>query len=224
MRYSNDILDEFYAPSISKLVECKAPDLTGQHEEAKYWIANNFLNSVVSNMFGRTIKNQYKQYFINLLFRTQVAFADYHEGRSLTIEFIQKSSSGNPAVQKYFQAVSRWESCLLNLQMFMDIYNKLNKFRGTNELAFNEKDSSSSEYRLYKMANTVKHWGERISNNIHEYRHTIPLWIINDGLSCNSYSISYIELSEIISSVALAADEICISYGYKPSKGSLKII
>jgi len=104
-----------------------------------------------------------------------VAFADYHEARSLTAEYLVKGKPDNPASRAYFQAVARWESCLLNLQIFIDVMDKMKKDI-KDEPVFKEGDGTL-EQRAYGMANTVKHFGSDIFADRHAEEDTIPLWL-----------------------------------------------
>jgi len=59
--YNTSLLNRFFAPDISELTACDAPDISIQHPEALHWLSNHFLNSV----YRGTFKNKYRQYAIN---------------------------------------------------------------------------------------------------------------------------------------------------------------
>ena len=185
--WNTDLLNRYFAPGISEFTICDAPDITHAHPEAAHWLANHFLNSV----FRAEYKNKYRQYVINQIYRAQSAFADYHEARALTAEFLAKGRSDNPASRLYFRALARWESCLLNVQIFIDVMNKMRKDFGV-EPVFKDGDGSC-EQRAYHMANSVKHWGANIYAGQHDEGHTVPLWLTNAGLQTVSVNLSYAE-------------------------------
>ena len=71
-----------------------------------------------------------------------------------------------------------------------------------------KKNDNSREERVCEIANTVKHWGGLVFSNNHQEHDTIPLWLTNSGLKTSTYEISYNELANLISEVALVADEL----------------
>ena len=200
--YNTDLLNRHLAPGISEFTSSDAPDITAAHPEAPHWLANHFLNSV----FRGTFKNKYRQYAVNQLFRAQVAFADYHEARSLTSAYLSSGKPDSPAIRAYFRAVARWESCLLNLQIFIDVMNKMKKDL-KDEPVFKEGDGTPEE-RAYCIANTVKHFGSDIFAERHAEEDTVPLWLTNAGLKTRTHEISYADLAKLVSEVASAANEL----------------
>jgi hypothetical protein len=200
--YNSDLLNLYLAPGIAELTTCDAPDITTAHPEAPHWLANHFLNSVFRGAF----KNKFRQYSVNQIFRAQVAFADYHEARNFTVEFLAKGNPGNPAIRTYFRAVARWESCLLNLQIFIDVMNKMKKDL-KDEPVF-KKGDGTPEQRAYDMATSVKHFGSDIFADRHAEENTIPLWLTNTGLKTRSHEVTFHELAKLVSEVSTAADEL----------------
>ena len=200
--YNTSLLNQHLAPEISEFTICDAPDISLQHPEASHWLSNHFLNSV----FRGTLKNKYRQYAFNQIFRAQVAFADYHEARKLTIDFLSKGKPDSPAIRIYFLAVARWESCLLNIQIFIDVMNKMKQDLG-DEPVFIQNDGTA-EQRAYCMANRVKHWGDDIFANRHSEKLTIPLWLTNFALKTHLHKITFCELATLVSEIAGIANEL----------------
>ena len=200
--YSSVLLNRYLAPGISEFTRCDAPDITADHPEAPHWLANHFLNSA----FRGTFKNKYRQYAMNQIFRAQVSFADYHEARGLTAEYLVKGNPHNPATRAYFRAIARWECCLLNLQIFIDVMNKMKK-ELKDDPVFEDGDGTA-EQRSYGMANTVKHFGSDVSCDRHHEEHTVPLWLTNAGLQTHSHALTFRELAKLVSEVATAASEL----------------
>lgn len=200
--YNPELLDRYVAPGISSFTSCDAPDISSKHPEAPHWLANHFLNSV----FRGTYNNRFRQYAANQLYRAQVAFADYHEARSATQDFLRSGNPHNPTIRSYFQALSRWESCLLNLQIFVDVMNRMKKELGDDPV-FKENDGTP-EQRAYGIANTIKHFGADIAAGRHQERDTVPMWLTSCGLVTNTHELTYRELATLVSEVATAADEL----------------
>ena len=200
--YNTALLDSHMAPGISKFTLCDAPDITAVHSQAPHWLANHFLNSVFKGAF----KNKYRQYAVNQLFRAQVAFFDYHEARGLTSAYLARGTPDNPNIREYFRAVARWESCLLNLQIFFDVMNKMKKDL-KDEPVFKDGDGTSEE-QAYYIANTIKHFGSDIAADRHAEEDTVPLWLTNVGLKTRTHQISYANVATLVSAVASVADEL----------------
>ena len=134
--FSSGVVNKLLAPGIAQFVACELPDIRPEYPESSHWLSNHFLNSAFRMQFG----GSYRQYAINVLFRTQICFALYHEAREATLSYLDGNSSHNPRVGRYFALIARWEACLLNLQMFIDVFNKLN-----GEAAFQQGDGSAEE-------------------------------------------------------------------------------
>lgn len=198
--FNTELVDLLIAPGISSFASCDAPDLTQQHPEATHWLANHFLNTIV----GPRYKDKYRQWALNQLFRAEVAFRDYHEARSFTMEVLEKSSPGQPAIRTYFKAVARWESCLLNAQIFIDLANRMKKELGDVPV-FIEGDGSRDQ-RAYAIANTIKHWGGDVAAERHEEHQTIPVWLANEGLTTRSHQLSFVDLATLVTEIATVAD------------------
>lgn len=190
------------APSLSDFTTCNAPDLSATHDQAPHWLANHFLNT----LFGPDFKGRFRQYALNLLFRAEVAFRDYHEARSLCLKFFEEGRPDYPAVRTYFGAISRWESCLLNIQIFIDLMNKIKKDVG-DEPVFVAGDDSR-EQKAYELANTIKHWGGRLAGPEYDESLTIPVWLTNDGLKSQKHQISFADLATLVNEIAVVANEL----------------
>ena len=210
IRWSSDVLDRFIAPSISKFDSCDAPDLKAAHPEEQHWLANHFLSSVFRRQFG----GKYRQYAFNLLFRAQVAFDRYHEGRQLTVKYLGAGSTDNPALTVYFQALSAWESSLLNLQFFTDIFNRMHKEIGEPP-AFRDNDGSP-EQRAYAIANTIKHWGSDLAAGQFSDGDTVPLWMSNFGFHSRDQRLSFVELGQLVLDIAAIAKELQDPASFSP--------
>ncbi|MEO8343111.1 MAG: hypothetical protein ABI536_04760 [Gallionella sp.] len=202
MKYNSKLLNQYFAPGITEFIFCDAPDITNAHPEAPHWLANHFLNSLLRGAY----KKKYRQYAINQIYRAQVAFADYHEARKITLELLAKANPENPDIRLYFHAVSRWESCLLNLQIFIEVMNELRKIFKEDRVYIT--GDGSPEERVCEIANMAKHLGSEIAAGSYSEDHTVPIWLTNIGLKTRSHEVTYQELANLVSEVAVAADEL----------------
>jgi hypothetical protein len=196
IQFNPRLLDRNVAPGISDFTKAEIPDLRGDFSQSIHWLSNHFLNTLL----GTSYTGAFRQYAINMLFRAQTQFDLYRRAREQTATYLQCSSHHNPAVRHYYAAVSLWESCLLNYQIFIDLYTKAVATK-----AFMPKDGSE-EQRAYDLANAVKHWGGTIHSSSCDEDHNIPLWLTNDGLCAQSLKLSYAELAAITREVAAAAN------------------
>jgi hypothetical protein len=200
--FNTDLVDLLLAPGLSGFSAFNAPDLCAVHPEATHWLANHFLNTIL----GPRYKDKYRQWALNQLFRAEVAFRDYHEARLLTIDLVSKNRPGQPAVRTYFKAVARWESCLLNVQIFIDLANRMKKELGDKPVFF--EGDGSPDQRAYAIANTIKHWGADVAAERHEEHQTIPVWLVNEGLATKSHQLSFVELAKIVAEISTIADDL----------------
>ncbi len=200
--FTPNVLNYYLAPGFADFKTCNAPDLSDAHTEVEYWMASHFLNSLLRGKYTGSMR----QYAINLIFRAQSTVHDYNEARVLTNEFLEKNKSSSPAGHIYFRAVSRWESCLLNFQIFMNVMSKVRQ-DFEYEPVFNKNDGTP-EQRAFDIANTIKHWGSDIANARHTDGDTIPLWLTDTGFCTRLYTLTYLELGKIVSKVAATADKL----------------
>jgi hypothetical protein len=198
LQFNPEILDRNVAPGISKFTNADIPDLRAEFPQASHWLSNHYLNTLL----GPNYAGSFRQYAVSMLFRAQAQFDLYHRAREQTAIYLEKSPTHNPAVREYYQAVNLWETCLLNYQMFIDLYTK-----AVVKKAFEPADGSE-EQRAYDLANSVKHWGGFINSQRRKEEHNIPLWLSNDGLHSHEGNLSYQELAAITREVAKTGDQL----------------
>src|SRR5688572_10817549 len=148
VQYHPEVLNRNIAPGIAEFATAEIPDLRSQFPDSEHWLTQHFL----STLFGPTYKGRFRQHFATLLARAQAQFALYHAARDITLDYLGSSKPHSPAIRKYYQAVFLWESCFVNLQMFVDSFTK-----STGSRAFAKGDGSQDQ-RAYDVANAIKHW------------------------------------------------------------------
>jgi hypothetical protein len=194
VQFSNLILEKIIAPGVASLTNVSIPDLRQNHPEAPHWLGSQALNTITGGQFA----GRGRRWAINMVFRAANCFEYFHLARERTIEYVSKTPSGSLNVPLYFDAIKLWEGCLINMSIAMDVH------RTFCEVSIFNKGDGSSEQRAYSLANLVKHCA---SGNIGEPI-TTPVWITNSGLCGVGGQISYGELSDIISDLAVAADDL----------------
>lgn len=200
MQINTEFVDRFLAPGVSAFTSCDAPDISAAHPEAGHWLTNHFLNSLLRSHY----RGKVRQFAINQLLRAQTAFSDYHEARLLTQDYLRLGKPDNPATRTYFKAIAKWESCFLNVQIFMDVMKYMKKELKDGPV-FETGDGSPAE-RANAIANRVKHWGEDIAAGKHHADDTIPMWLDNRGFSTRRAELTYLELAGLIGDLANTAN------------------
>ena len=199
IQFNHDILNEYLAPNITKFNEFNVEKIS-DFKEANYWIQNYFLNT----LHGRKYKKEFKHLVMQCIRRTTHSCQLFNETVDLSLDFIKTSNPDNPRSKLYYNIINNWETTLLNIQMFTDSYNKMQKINSLDK-AFKSSDGSP-EQRAYDMANSIKHCGIKNDDVAIKYG-WVPLWIDNKGLVSNDVQLSYIELRQIIIDLAIWTDE-----------------
>jgi hypothetical protein len=197
IRWSTTLLDQRIAPGISSFTSADIPDLHVEFKEAVHWLSNHFLNTAL----GAPFKPPYRQYATNFIFRTQMAFRYYHLARDATATYLNGNDPHNPRVRAYYEAISFWESALLNWAICLDLVKRMN-----NEPVFT-KGESSTEERAYELANALKHFGTQIQTGAIGVHDTIPVWLTNNGFSSKHRTLTYAEFANLVRDIAKLADE-----------------
>lgn len=196
-QWNAEILDRYLAPGISQFTKANIPDLAPMHTEAQHWHANHFLN----NVFRASFASPSRQYVFNILYRSQVCFDRYQQARAETQDFLGAGEPRNPAIRKYFHALSTWETVFLNWQMAVDIWRKF-----VEDDPFTEGDGSRED-RAYSIANGIKHCASAIRRLEHSDAYTVPVWLTNDGLQSRTSSVSFEELAHLLTELIRVTDE-----------------
>lgn len=197
LQFNPDLLNRNVAPGIAEFTAADIPDLRLGYPQAEHWLSNHFLNTLLGPNYAGT----FRQYAINMLCRAQAEFALFHQAREATLAYLQNSTLHNPSVRRYYAAIALWECCLLNYQIFLDLYVKV-----TGNKAFARGDGCE-EQRAYDIANNIKHWGSIVNSTRRDDNYTIPMWLSNQGFHSHDLTLSYGEFTAITREVANAANE-----------------
>lgn len=192
VQFSTERLDYLLAPEISGLATIEIPDLE-EFPEEQHWISNLFLNS----LFGSQYREAWKQAAVTFLFRTQNARRSYRLAREKSIECVAGFQPGRPKTGIYFEAVSHWETSLLNVQIALDLF-----------LKFMDPGTAETEdaTRIRRAAARVKHFAEDIVDGKNSGDLTLPIWLEHDRLQTRTAYVLFEELAENLKEMAKAAD------------------
>jgi len=195
--YSSGILNSLISPEFTSFVKADIPDISSQVPQAHHWLGNFFLNSAFRGRFDTKLQ----QLVLGYLRRAHHAFNSFHDARSATFKYLEKGNPHEGHIRLYYDAIYMWENYVLQIYMAMDLYNAFSK----PDKAF-EKNDGSKEQRIYTIANQVKHVGHCVHSGQCKEEDTLPLLLINDGLSSFDTKVSFIEASDILIDIAKLAD------------------
>jgi hypothetical protein len=199
MQWNDDILNKFIAPGITQFTDADIPELTGEYPEAAHWLRNHFLNNVFRGSFG----DQARQVVLGYLRRAHHAFGAYHQAREATLRYLDGNQPDNPRIQAYYETIALWETFALQANMALDLI----KWIGDGTGVFSENDGSS-EFRLYSMANQIKHLASCVKSGQCGPNETVPLWLTNTGLQSYSHLVSFAEAADVLRRMAELADHL----------------
>lgn len=192
-QFGGHFLDTLMAPGISSFNKAEVPDLSGEHPQADHWLSNLFLNS----LFGARYSDAWKQASVTFLFRTQNALRAYQAARIRTLECAKAFAPGRPATRLYFEAVSHWETVLLNIQIVLNLF-----FEVIDQKAVETDDAK----RIREATNRIKHFAEDIRKGKNAGDLTLPMWLAADGLRTRTAAVTFEELAENLREMGTAAN------------------
>lgn len=209
MQWNTDLLDKFVATGISTFTTASIPDLTPEFPQAKYWLANHFLNNALTASFP----DRSRQVVLGYLRRVHHAFEAYHAARETTLRYLDENQPDNPRIQLYYDTIAIWEGFSLQAGMAIDLFKWLNGGTG----AFSKNDGSST-CRLYSIANQVKHVASCLESAQCSPNENVPLWLSNAGLQSFGLALSFEEAAEELRGLAVLADKLQDAKGFVESR------
>lgn len=199
MQWNIDLLSKFVAPGISDFTDAQIPDLMPEFPEAEYWLANHFLNNMMSGAF----RDRSRQVALGYIRRVHHAFVAYHQARTATLHFLDGNQPDNPYVRRYYGAIALWEWYSLQAAMAIDLFKWLSGGVG----AFTKNDGSRA-FRLYSIANQIKHVASCVDSGQCGPNESVPLWLSNAGLHSYGIVVSFSEAADELRSLAELADKL----------------
>lgn len=183
-------LDKFVAPHLSELTRCGAlevPKRTG-------WIPAYILNTGFRQAYPETLR----QLAMGFLRRAEMAFYEYEAGVESLRAYLEGKKS---RVSLYFLALHHFETFLAQAYQAASHIHAI----GKREEMFRSGDGSPLDC-LNKLYNASKHSDERIERGEFPDGAMLSIWISNDGLACQTSSLSFSDIAENLTSLSEAAD------------------
>lgn len=188
------VLGERIAPGFAAFTAADVPDLRDRLSQVDEWLSDYLVSSAAD---ARSDASRW-QLVLACVRRSQHAFDSYHSARDLTADFLGTRAAGS-SVRAYYAAVSEWEWFAVDYSMAVDVYRHLVG-------PMFEKGDGSREYRLYTVANNVKHTSNSLEAHPDEFP-AVPLWLSNDGLhSYNGISVTFVEASGLLEELLFMVD------------------
>ncbi|PXW99207.1 hypothetical protein C7444_10136 [Sphaerotilus hippei] len=197
-RWNRSFLNRAIAPGIADLTACDIPDLEHWPAEAEGWLRNDVLSGVHAAAFT----GHARQHAITLLHRAQATVSQYHQARRSTLDFLRLSTPHDPSTPLYYAAITQWESCLINLQVFTDT---AARFHGRRSFLPND---GSAAFRAHAIGNVIRAWGSpALRTELHDDE-VMPLWLSNTGVHTRTLRLTYLELFRVVEDAAIVAHRI----------------
>jgi len=195
IQWSQEILDRFVAPGIHDFVDASIPELKESLRGESDWLFNHFLTSAFQHSYGEPMKSQ----IFNIIYRASTAITKYRLARNLTLNYARMARPGSPNIPRYFEALCEWETCLLNWQVGVQVFNRIS----IDDKVYPRGDDSIDE-RANELANTVKHADGTTS----AIPRTVPMWLAQSGFVTEKGIFPYITLATLIEQMGDFAIEI----------------
>jgi hypothetical protein len=198
VQYSDDILNRFGAPDLSKLTECGAKALPTPPD---------FLSAAIWNYIAKLVHPDTSVLHLDLalLRRTNAATEEYSEGRKHLLRYVEGIGIGEHRLNAYLTALTHFEQCLGAIWQAAEVFNKMeHRVQGHNsqKLTLYQTGDNSDLERINKLNNIVKHF-----NAEQAQRTSTPIWITDTGLQSADSTLTFNELHENVMSLQEAARE-----------------
>jgi hypothetical protein len=182
---SRHLIDTLIAPGVYDFQSASIPSLDGLLRSTQSWFADNFLNRIFRADFKHPVRAQ----AVNCIYRARAAIAAYQRARSITFDYLRDILPGEFRISLYFRALSHWESCLINWQILVEVYNRISPTK-----AFVKGDGSNDD-RAYDLANLIKHGGATPQP---DGSPTVPVWMTSNGLRSSDKELGFDQLATLL--------------------------
>jgi hypothetical protein len=199
-------MDNFIAAKISKLKDCRAPDIS----KNKKYILNGF---IMNHKLAVSLNNNSRRLVFNFIRKVEIAFNEYCLARHAIIDYL---AANDQRVTAYFKALAHLENCIVHLYQAAMLFNgiigekqfktdddsildRLNKVY--NQIKYLESYSKQNQFKRHgSFQALVKYQNEGSSMEREDIGDlsTTPMWITNDGIECKMCVISFTALSKQI--------------------------
>jgi hypothetical protein len=188
VQYSDEILDTFGAPKLSKLTVCGAKELPE---------LPNYLSAALWNYIANLMPPDRAVLHLDLAFlrRTRNAADEYNVGRTHLLHYIEGLAVRQHRLDAYLSSLNSFEQCLGSLWQAAELFNRMeHRVLGTSgPLSLYNQGEASDLERINLLNNIVKHFNAGQAEQI-----STSMWLTNTELrSVNTY-LTFDELHENI--------------------------
>lgn len=200
VQWNPDLFDKYVSPDFSSFQSAEIPDIVNEYAGAKHWMLDYFLNTVLRSRW----KTPVYQCVADFIRRAEWALTSYGQARAFTLAYLDNHDPTNPTLTQYYKALNEWETCLIQIQIALDLFRWVNKGEG----AFVSGDGSA-EQRCYDIANKVKHLANDLKSEAVTEDHVTPIWLVEDGIKAiGGLSCNYEEVRTVVLDLCKLAEEL----------------
>ncbi len=196
MPLTNYSMDKFVAPHMSVFTKADIPDMSDHASEQEHWVGNFVLNT----LRRVNVPSPQRQFMFNFLRRAEAAFRDYGHAREHTLGYLANPGS----VSLYVAAIGSWETFLSQAWHALGL---LEGTAGVKNIWFVKGDGSVPE-RLNHMYNRSKHTESGLRSGDFPEETTLCVWLENAGLTSTEQTLTFIEMVDILETIAQWANRI----------------
>lgn len=184
-------LDNYFAPKLSALTECQAPEL-----EVDAWL-NNF---ILTTIFQVRLPMKQRAYAFNFIRRAEAASAAYRAARTALIEYVQAPPN---VISPYFTALVQFEMCIAQCYQGFEL---VAKAAGVQPFELFAGGKAAPISRLHSFYIDSKHMDEMILGDKLPDTATVGVWLTNTGIESARSHLSFEELHEALIDMHGVAD------------------
>lgn len=189
-------LDNFFAPKLSALTQCGAPELPRDEK----WLPTFILRSI----FAVRLDAKTRAFAFNFIRRAEAASGTYRAARTSLIEYLATPPT---VISPYFSALSLFEVCVAQCyQGYELIARALGEpvfTRGVGSRLFTTGGALECLHDVYVDS---KHMDCMISGEKLPDGATTGVWITNEGLDSARNSLSFADLHQVLTDMHGVAD------------------
>ena len=198
-QWSDYALDKFAAPEMSSFTSTTIPEVSEYATNREWWVRHFFLSSILRG----TPPAPYRQYMMNFLRRTELAFQEYDLARERTLQHLE--SPHGQGIGHYMAAIGHWEVFLGQAWHAVLL---LSYIGGLNGQGIYKSGEGTIEERMNFLYNRSKHAEKSITGDFYPEDSTLCLWLYNEGLKVTDGHLTFLEMHEVLGDLAKWADRV----------------
>jgi hypothetical protein len=192
MQFGSFALDTLWAPKLSLLTSCGAPEVASLPNYGGSLRLNQLFSSA-------KYKEPVKVLLSNFVGRLSTAVEEYRAGRDHLLSYVAALPQ-HDRLRDHRRAVSHFESCILHGYTAIVCLAGVGRILQIDQRIFVHGDGSDYD-RLRLLNNRIKHFDEDVEDAARAGTTSIPVapvWITNDALESTAAVLRFCELAEIL--------------------------